>query len=108
MRLKIGERLIIERFIPREATYAEAVASIEIRNKVRMSPEEEQAQGVQRDGRTVSWKNPDYEVDIPLTQEELDVIQKGIDRLDRESKIEVNPMVLDLIKKVRSTKGEKK
>lgn len=109
-RLKIYDRLMMPRFLPKEGKYEIGVVCREIRKRIRITGEELKAVGfVTDDFGNADWDpKKDRGKAFPFTDLELIVIRKNLKRLDTEEKLPTDPRAIALYDLFMNSEGKAK
>ena len=106
MKLSIGERVTFEKLFPKEANFTDAVLVMDIRNKVKIVQDEVAKYEIKSEGNLMSWNDATYAIDVNFTKLEHELLKKSIEKMDRESKIEVSEIFIGLCTKIKDYKAE--
>lgn len=85
--------------IPQEGTLSEMVDIYDLVRELKLSDEEKKLVNYKEGSLGASWNaDKDPNKDITINSEQLSIVQKGIDRLDTEGKINVEqvPLILKI------------
>lgn len=99
MILSVKERLMLISMIPQEGTLSEMVDIYDLVRDLKLSDEEKDLIDYKEGSLGASWnadKDPNKDIHISRTQ--MDIVQKNIDRLDTERKINIEqiPLILKI------------
>lgn len=99
MILNIKERLMLIGILPQEGSLLEMTDIYDLARELKMSDEEKQQVQFIESGSYIKWDDTkDPNKDIHINSDQLKIIRKSLDKLDKEGKIKLE--LIPLIQKI--------
>ena len=100
MKLSIKERIQINYLIPNKGNLIEMTLAKSIMDKTTITAEEVSDLNIRVEGDKTVWKDENEKpISVHFNEAELEILNKNIDKLDKEGKVTID--IMDLIKKIK-------
>lgn len=102
MKLNVKERLLIIGILPQEGSLSEMVDVYDLVRELKLSSEEKAEISYVESGNYIKWDNEkDKDKDINISEDQLSIIKKEIDSLDKKGKISLE--LIPIIQKINGS-----
>ena len=102
LELNVYERLSLQRFLPEQANYVEALVAKDLREKIVLTQDEVKEYEVKSEGAMMKWNSKgNVGKRFEFTQLEIDLLKKGFEKMDKEGKIITEGNFLVLCTKIK-------